>query len=112
VAGRRQEGLGKTGSYLAYRRLDFGPGVNTLALKGRGRSPKRYDTPVEIEVRLGSPDGAVLGSVALANSGHSGVKEFSGAIAETSGVQDIFLVNKTGPHWHLIEIVELRFEHK
>lgn len=86
-----------TGAWLAYKAIDFGAeGVNQIAIE--------YDAPTsrtpgdsKLEIRLGSIDGDLLGTVNLSNTG-SGWEIYKTAEAQlnktVAGTQDLYIVMK------------------
>jgi beta-glucosidase len=77
------------GSWIAFKNVDFGRGVNELVLSISGATAQ----PVELEVRLESPGGPRAGSVSL--PGTPGPYEWAthtAPVAGLMGIHDVFLV--------------------
>ncbi len=107
VSGLRQRGLGVSGSWLAYRRLDFGDGADRLRLHARGRPAGDGDYPVTLEFRLDAPDGPVITAIDV-REGEAG--PITAAVQDLAGVHDIYVVNTTAKHWHFIYFNAFQFE--
>ncbi|MEC0329445.1 glycoside hydrolase family 92 protein [Paenibacillus macerans] len=85
------------GAWLAYQRADFGTaGMNRIQVvydAPTGRAP----ADARAEIRLGSVDGTLIGTVALTNTGSSwGTYRTAAANLNTTvtGVQDVYIVLK------------------
>ncbi|GLX65746.1 glycoside hydrolase domain-containing protein [Paenibacillus glycanilyticus] len=83
------------GAWLAYKRMDFGTaGVNNFSVEYSGNSSNCFANSA-IEVRLGSPTGTLVGTIATPpTAGSWGTyKVASGDLTQKlTGIQDVYLV--------------------
>ncbi|HEX9059589.1 MAG TPA: non-reducing end alpha-L-arabinofuranosidase family hydrolase [Clostridia bacterium] len=82
-----------SGDYVVYKNVDFGSGATsfkTLAALG-------IDTPTDIELRLGSTTGTLIGTMTVASTGDwNTYQEQTCSINKATGLNDLYLVFK-GP---------------
>jgi|GEM_PF-1409427 alpha-1,2-mannosidase, putative len=96
-----KDGVGKqvkntfNGAWLAYKRMDFGSvGVDKFSIEYAGNSTNTYNNS-SVEVRLGSPTGTLVGTVATPpTAGNWGTYAIaSGSLTQKlTGIQDVYLV--------------------
>ncbi len=78
------------GDYIGFKNVDFGNGVNSVKFRVAS-----IDGGSKIEVRLGAPDGKLIGSLDVGSTG--GWQEWTTqrcSINTTTGVNDVYLVFK------------------
>jgi hypothetical protein len=103
VSGLRQRGLGKSGAYLGFRRIDFGEGVDRLKVRAEGHPAGDASFPVTLEFRVGGPQGPKIAVIALKGT-DSGPEPSSVDIESVEGVHDLYIVNTTENRWHFIKL--------
>jgi len=108
LRGLRQRALGRSGAWVAYRRVDFQRGVSRVHLEATGSPAGRGDDPVTLSLRLDAPDGPTIATVRLSSGGP--VEERIDLIKEVSGIHDLYIVNTTQESWHFVRLHGFRFE--
>ena len=81
-------------AWIAYQNMDFGTGANMLSIRYANNSG-RCKSDAKIEVRLGSEDGKLVGTIDIPATGSdwSIYGTATGKLDETiTGVQDVYLV--------------------
>jgi hypothetical protein len=108
IGGLRQRGLGKSGAWVGYRRIDFGAGVSRVRLEATGNPAGRGDYPVTLTLRLDVPDGPTVATVTLTSDGP--IEKWMNLTKEVSGHHDVYIVNTTQKSWHFVRLHGFRFE--
>lgn len=108
IRGLRQRALGKSGTWLGYRRLDFSPGVSRVFMEATGHPAGDGDYPVKLAFRLDSPDGPTIATVELTEDGP--IDKTTELAKKVSGEHDLYIVNTTEEKWHFIRLYGFQFE--
>ncbi|NLM58207.1 MAG: carbohydrate-binding protein [Clostridium sp.] len=83
----------ENGNYVVYNNVDFGSGVSSF----KAMVASNADTTTNIQLRVGSPTGTLLGTLAVKNTGGwNTYLEQSCSVTGVTGVNDLYLVF-TGP---------------
>jgi hypothetical protein len=106
IRGLRQRGLGVSGAWLGYHRIDFGRGVGTLRVRAGGRPAGRGDYTVTLTFRLDAPDGPPVAKVQLAED----TATIEVPVEGLAGTHDLYVENTTARHWHFIRFYWFAFE--
>nr|BAA33542.1 xylanase [Acetivibrio thermocellus] len=79
----------ESGDYLVFNKINFGNGANSF----KARVASGADTPTNIQLRLGSPTGTLIGTLTVASTGGwNNYEEKSCSITNTTGQHDLYLV--------------------
>ena len=94
------------GNWIAYQNFDFGAGVEYIWIEGASTGPGGA-----VELRLGSPSGALIGSVAITNTGGwNAYQPFGLKITQPAiGVQNLYL-KCVGGGGYLFNLAKFRFQ--
>lgn len=107
--GVRQRGLGKSGSYLGYDRIDFGTGVSALRVRASGQPAGTGVFDVVLSFRLGSATGQEIGSLHM-NQGDAVPEHVVPLTQSVQGEQEVYVVNATPEKWHYISLSWFLFQ--
>ncbi|WP_265446190.1 glycoside hydrolase family 11 protein [Acetivibrio straminisolvens] len=79
----------ESGDYLVFNKIDFGSGANSF----KARVASGADTPTNIQLRLGSASGTLIGTLTVPSTGGwNDYEEKSCSITNTTGLNDLYLV--------------------
>ncbi|ODM27743.1 glycoside hydrolase [Clostridium sp. Bc-iso-3] len=79
----------ENGDYLVFNKIDFGSGANSFT----ARVASDADTPTDIQLRLGSASGTLIGTLSIPSTGGwNDYKEKTCSITNTTGIKDLYLV--------------------
>jgi len=79
----------ESGDYLVFNKINFGNGANSF----KARVASGADTPTNIQLRLGSPTGTLIGTLTVASTGGwNNYEEKSCSITNTTGQHDLYIV--------------------
>ncbi|MFO8012157.1 MAG: PA14 domain-containing protein [Phycisphaerae bacterium] len=106
IRGLRQRAFGVSGAWLAYRRIDFGKGVQRLHVDADGRLAGRGEFPVRLAFRLDKPDGPTVAVVDVSR----GDAPHAVDVKRGAGVHTVYVVNATEKHWHFIRFRGFKFD--
>lgn len=97
TSGGRSLGGIQNNHYSAYYNINFGSvGASKVTFK-YSKAPESTGAQAQIELRLGSKDGTLIGTANLDNTNNwSDWKEVTVDITKTTGTQNLYLVYKTG----------------
>ncbi|MFW6059552.1 MAG: FlgD immunoglobulin-like domain containing protein [Phycisphaeraceae bacterium] len=109
--GLRQRGIGKTGAYLGFHRIDFGGDMkrHVKALVS-GRPAGDGDYEVTLEFRVEAPDGPVIAEMVLNRDGRSMTEHTARLQRPLRGEHDVYVVNATRKKWHFVRLSAFWFE--
>jgi beta-glucanase (GH16 family) len=97
TGGGQNIGAANNGNWARYNRIDFGTGAPARQFVARAASGAGGGVSGLVEVRLGSPTGAVIGSFAIANTGGwQSWRTVPANITPTTGVHDVFITFTSG----------------
>ncbi|MFP4026514.1 MAG: PA14 domain-containing protein [Candidatus Brocadiia bacterium] len=98
--GLRQRGIGTSGAYLGFKRIDFGEGSTKLKAMARGNPAGRNKFDVSFTFKIDNLDGSAIAKVSMRDGK---MRERPVELKKKiSGIHDVYVVNTSPKRWHFI----------